>query len=117
MAFSRARPCIGRTWTLRGDRASDSGRSRYGLRARAMESERNTIAPDVPDKPGYRVLDLLGEWQLLAGDRLTLGVSSTNPFDDDYYDHGTYGYHAGSREYIGFAAPGCEFNASSTYRF
>lgn len=108
---------IGRTWTLRGDWASDTGRSRYGLRARAVESERNAIAPDAPDKPGYQVLDLLGQWQLLADDRLTLGVSVTNLFDDGYYDHGTYGYHAGSGKYIGFAAPGREFNASLTYRF
>lgn len=108
---------IGRTWTLRGDWASASGKQQYGLRARAVESEENAIAPAAPDKPGYRVVDVLAQWTPLGDDRLTLGLAVNNLFDRFYYDHGTYGYHAGSGSDIGFASPGREIRASAAWKF
>jgi hemoglobin/transferrin/lactoferrin receptor protein len=108
---------IGRTWTLRGDWVSASGRQRYGLRARTVESEANAISPTAPDKPGYRVVDLLAQWTPLDDDRLTLGLTVNNLFDRFYYDHGTYGYHAGSGKYIGFPSPGREIRVSAAWKF
>ncbi|MBE2211807.1 MAG: TonB-dependent receptor [Xanthomonadaceae bacterium] len=108
---------IGRTWTLRGDWKPADGRSQYGLRARAVESEKNTISATAPDKPGYTVVDLLGRWTLIGDERLVLTASINNLFDRFYYDHGTYGYNAGAGKYIGFASPGREFNVSLTYRY
>jgi hemoglobin/transferrin/lactoferrin receptor protein len=108
---------IGRTWTLRGDWVSASGRQRYGLRGRAVESETNAISPTAPDKPGYRVVDLLAQWTPLDDDRLTLGLTVNNLFDRFYYDHGTYGYHAGSGKYIGFPSPGREIRVSAAWKF
>ena len=108
---------IGRTWTLRADWAPADGRSRYGLRARAVESEANTISATAPDKPGYSVVDLLGRWMLVGDERLVLSASVNNLFDRFYYDHGTYGYNAGAGKYIGFPSPGREFNVALTYRY
>lgn len=108
---------IGRTWTLRGDWTSASGKSQYGLRARAVESESNAISPTAPDKPGYQVVDLLAQWTPLDDDRLTLGLAVNNLLDEFYYDHGTYGYHAGSGKYIGFPSPGREIRVSATWKF
>ena len=108
---------IGRTWTLRGDWKPADGRSQYGLRARAVESEQNPISATAPDKPGYTVVDLLGRWTLIGDERLVLTASINNLFDRFYYDHGTYGYNAGAGKYIGFASPGREFNVSLTYRY
>ena len=108
---------IGRTWTLRADWTPVDGRSRYGLRARAVESEANTISATAPDKPGYSVVDLLGRWTLIGDDRLVLNASVNNLFDRFYYDHGTYGYNAGAGTYIDFPSPGREFNLSLTYRY
>lgn len=108
---------IGRTWTLRGDWTSASGKSQYGLRARAVESESNAISPTAPDKPGYQVVDLLAQWIPLDDDRLTLGLAVNNLLDEFYYDHGTYGYHAGSGKYIGFPSPGREIRVSASWKF
>ena len=108
---------IGRTWTLRADWAPADGRSRYGLRARAVESEANTISATAPDKPGYSVVDLLGRWMLVGDERLVLSASVNNLFDRFYYDHGTYGYNAGAGKYIGFPSPGREFSVALTYRY
>lgn len=108
---------IGRTWTARVDWRSASGRSRYGLRARRVEDEANSIAPGAPDKPGYAVVDAMANWQLLADGRLVLGVALNNLFDRHYYDHATYGYNAGARAYVGFPASGRELVTSISYRF
>lgn len=108
---------IGRTWTLRADWKPTNGRSQYGLRARNVESEENTISATAPDKPGYSVVDLSGRWSLIGEDRLVLAASIINLFDRFYYDHGTYGYNAGAGKYIGFPSPGREFNVSLTYRY
>ncbi len=108
---------IGRTWTLRADWTPADGRSRYGLRARAVEAEPNSISATAPDKPGYSVVDVLGRWTLVGDERLVLNASVSNLFDRFYYDHGTYGYNAGAGKYIGFPSPGRDFNVSLTYRY
>ncbi|WP_152566137.1 TonB-dependent receptor domain-containing protein [Lysobacter antibioticus] len=108
---------IGRTWTARYDWQPASGQADYAVRARLVEDERNSIAADAPDKPGYAVVDLMANWNLLGDDRLKLGAAVNNLFDRFYYDHGTYGYQAGSKSYIGFPSPGRELSLSLTYRF
>lgn len=106
---------IGRTWTARLDWTPAIG-GHYGLRARHVEAARNTISTTAPDKPAYTVVDLLANWQLLDG-RLVLGLGVNNLFNDFYYDHGTYGYLAGSGKYIGFQASGREVVSSISYKF
>ncbi|MGH8084918.1 MAG: TonB-dependent receptor [Lysobacter sp.] len=107
---------IGRTWTARMDWRPDSHGGHYGLRARHVEDEANSITADAPAKPGYTVVDLLGNWQLDADGRLQFGVAVNNLFDRFYYDHGTYGYHP-SGSTIGFPASGREVKVSLGYRF
>lgn len=107
---------IGRTWTARLD-WTPGDRARYGLRARRVEAEPNAIAADAPGKPAYAVADLLADWTLLDDERLRLGLAINNVFDRYYYDHATYGYHAGSRRYIGFPAMGREMRLSLTWKY
>ncbi|WP_064746560.1 TonB-dependent receptor domain-containing protein [Lysobacter antibioticus] len=108
---------IGRTWTARFDWQPASARADYAIRARLVEDERNSIAAGAPDKPGYAVVDVMANWNLLGDDRLKLGAAVNNLFDRFYYDHGTYGYQAGTKSYIGFPSPGRELSLSLTYRF
>lgn len=106
---------IGRTWTGRLD-WTPNPYSHYGVRTRYVESVENAISPDAPPKAAYAVLDLLARWTVLDGS-MVLGAGINNALDDFYYDQGTYSYHPGSDQYIGFPAPGREFAASLTYRF
>lgn len=108
---------IGRTWTARFDWQPASAQANYAIRARLVEDERNSIAPAAPDKPGYAVVDVMANWNLLGDDRLKLGAAVNNLFDRFYYDHGTYGYQAGTKSYIGFPSPGRELSLSLTYRY
>lgn len=108
---------IGRTWTARFDWQPASQQANYAVRARLVEDERNSIAPSAPDKPGYAVVDVMANWNLLGDDRLKLGAAVNNLFDRFYYEHGTYGYQASSGRYIGFPSPGRELSVSVTYRF
>ncbi|MBX9400727.1 TonB-dependent receptor [Lysobacter sp. BMK333-48F3] len=108
---------IGRTWTARFDWQPASAQANYAIRARLVEDERNSIAPAAPDKPGYAVVDVMANWNLLGDDRLKLGAAINNLFDRFYYDHGTYGYQAGTKSYIGFPSPGRELSLSLTYRY
>lgn len=107
---------IGRTWTARADWALPRHVD-LSLRARLVESEPNAISATAPAKPEYFVADLHANWQPLGDDRVTLSLSVNNVFDEFYYDHATYSYHAGSGKYIGFPAKGREFVLSAAYKF
>lgn len=108
---------IGRTWTARFDCQPASQQASYAIRARLVQAEANSIAPTAPEKPGYAVVDLMANWNLLGDDRLKLGAAVNNLLDRFYYDHGTYGYQAGSGRHIGFPSPGRKLSLSLTYRF
>lgn len=108
---------IGRTWTARIDWQPTSAQARYGVRARMVEKEANSISPTAPDKPGYAVMDAMASWSPLANQQLQLGLSINNLFDRFYYDHATYSYNPNVGANIGFPARGRELAASVSWRY
>jgi hemoglobin/transferrin/lactoferrin receptor protein len=107
---------IGRTWLARADWFPTRDLE-LGLRGRHVESEANSISATAPAKPAYTTADLHAHWRPLGDRRLTLSLSVNNAFDEFYYDHATYSYHAGTGKYIGFPAKGREFVLSAAYKF
>lgn len=108
---------IGRTWTARVDWALPTPHLELSLRSRFVEAEPNAISPTAPDKPSYTVTDLHANWHPFGRQNLTLSLSVNNVFDEFYYDHATYSYHAGTGKYIGFPAKGREFVLAAAYKF
>lgn len=108
---------IGRTWLARIDWSLPRQHSELSLRSRLVDSEPNAISATAPAKPGYTATDLHLNWHPLGREQLTVSVSVNNVFDEFYYDHATYSYHAGSGKYIGFPAKGREFVLSAAYKF
>jgi hemoglobin/transferrin/lactoferrin receptor protein len=107
---------IGRTWLARVD-WFPSRDVELGLRGRHVESETNAISATAPAKPAYSAIDLHAHWRPFGDRSITLSLAVNNVFDEFYYDHATYSYHAGSGKYIGFPAKGREFVLSAAYKF
>lgn len=107
---------IGRTWLARVDWSLPGQHTDLSLRSRFVE-EPNAISATAPAKPGYAVTDLHANWHPAGSHHVTLSLSVNNAFDEFYYDHATYSYHAGTGKYIGFPAKGREFVVSAAYKF
>lgn len=108
---------IGRTWTAKANYYLDKQDIDFGLLARYVEDEENSISDTAPDKESYFVTDLFVKWQVGENDNIVLSAALRNVFNEFYYDHATYGYNAGADSYIGFPAKGRELSFSATYKF
>ncbi len=109
---------LGRTWTARAEYSLPKHALTLGARGRLVESERNTISANAPDKPGYFVADFHATWQPFRDDRLTVAASLNNASDKFYYDHATYGFiNRNGGTFAGFPAKGRELILSTSYKF
>jgi hemoglobin/transferrin/lactoferrin receptor protein len=107
---------IGRTWLARVDWHSPPARRTQPPRSpRRVRGELHLRHR--PRQARLRHRRPPRNWRPLGDRRHTLSLSVNNAFDEFYYDHATYSYHAGTGKYIGFPAKGREFVLSAAYKF
>ncbi|WP_374338758.1 TonB-dependent receptor domain-containing protein [Leeia sp.] len=68
-------------------------------------------------KPGYNVHDVYVRWQPVEKEKLFLTLTVQNLFNKAYYDHATYGYHAGMKRLIGLPEPGRSIRLDASWQF
>lgn len=105
---------IGRTWLAKFDYQAEQWMA--GVSARYVESEKNTISDDAPDKKSYFITNVYANWEPVKNLRFSLAMN--NLFNEFYYDHATYTYIGGSTsDYVGYPAIGREIVTSLSYKF